>query len=336
MPAAPKTAAPKTAGLVMVGHVAVGLEGDATHLGALLEALGRLFVLGSEPTAKGVTIRLSESGWALGPGKEVYKAAGLQVVETASGFYLRCGASVFEVSPGVTGRLYLGPDFWEHTSYERREFFLLGLLMLLRPLGLYGLHACGLRKPDVCGDAGGDVGALLVGGSGAGKTTTTLNLIRHGWDYLSDDAVLLREAGERVEAVAFRKGFSCTPKTLLAFPGLRGVEEFGDPSGKRVVDLGATFGGGFVPRCTPRLLLFPRLHAGRTELRPLPNALALVRLSQQSGGIMTAARGDNVVSRGQLELLKRLVRQAQSFELLLGEDALHDLSLVSKLLEDSF
>ncbi len=326
MPAAPL--APTSVAPLVVGHVSVRLQGgDAARLAAVRALWERLFVLAAGPaTAAGVTVRLSAARPALEPGEEVYAAAALQVVRTAAGFCLRCGASVFEVTPGAAARLYLEPAFWRHTPYEQREFFLLGLLMLLRPLGLYGLHACGLRR--------GDTGLLIVGSSGAGKTTTTLNLVRHGWGYLSDDAVLLRafegEEGGRVEALAFRRGFSCTPETLAALPGLQGSggAEFGDPAGKRVVTLDAA-DAVFAPRCTPRLLLFPERHAGVTRLQPLPSAAALVRLSQQSAGIMT----DRTVSRAQLELLKHLVAQARSYRLSLGEDALHDPGLVARLLE---
>lgn len=306
----------------IVGHIPLKLRGDdAEQLLAMRELWERLFVPGTKlATSEDVTVWLSELPLTLETGEEVYAAKALQVLKTAAGFFLRCGASGFEVMPGEAGRLYLAADFWRATLFEQREFFLLGLLMLLRPSGLYGLHACGLRR--------GETGALLVGPSGAGKTTTALSLIRYGWAYVSDDVVLLRAALGGAEALAFRKGFSCTPKTLAAFGNLRGDDEFGDPAGKRVVNPDEAYGGGFIPCCTPRLLLFPSLGAAHTELRPLPSALALVRLSQQSAGIMT----DRAVSRAQLELLKRLVGQARCFELSLGEDALHDPALVNRIL----
>lgn len=327
----------------VVGNVPVRLQGDAARLDEVRRQWERVFVAGAEAGGEGVTVHLGEEELPHMSGEEVYAAAALHIFKTSTGFFLRCGDSSLVVTPGASGRLYLAPDFGQHTLFERREFFLLGLLMLLRPFGLYGLHACGLRRDD----PGFETGLLVVGASGAGKTTTTLNLMRCGWTYLSDDAVLLREAGGGVEALAFRKGFSCTPQTLAAFPDLcdtveletaeletAGFDTAGfdtaevDAAGKRLVSPGAAY-GGFVPRCTPRLVLFPKLGAAQTELRPLANPLALVRLSQQSAGIMT----DRRVSRAQLELLKQLVLQARCFELRLGEDALQDSARVNELLE---
>ena len=49
------------------------------------------------------------------------------------------------------------------------------------------LHAAAVVAPD--GEAW-----LLVGDAFTGKTTTTVNLIREGWDYVSDDHVVLGRA----------------------------------------------------------------------------------------------------------------------------------------------
>ena len=305
----------------VVGGVPVVLEGDEQQCLALHKLWARLFVESEVPLRSAVHLLLETVPQAVPAGEEVYASDALRVLRTPDGFFLSCGASSLAVLPGEVARCYLR-DFEKHSPYEQREFFLLGLLMLLRPRGLYGLHACGVRR--------GEVGALLVGSSGAGKTTTTLNLLRSGWSYLSDDAVLLRERGNSVEALAFRRGFSCTPDTLERLGNPETALEsgvFGDPSGKRQL-LGT--GYDFVQSCHPTLLLFPRRGAKKTQLLPLSPPLALVALCRHSAGIMT----DRAVSAGQLELLKRLVQGAQSFELALAPDALTDPSLVSELLNE--
>ena len=312
-----------------VGSVAVSLEGGYA---ALVHKLwSRFFVLGAEEkqAGEGVCVRLQLRTEPLpsASGHTVYQAKALLVTRTKTGFALSCGASQLHVTPGsadAPGFLadcFLAPDFGTYSPFEQREFFLLGLLMLLRPFGRYGLHACGLERHGT--------GLLLVGASGSGKTTTSLNLIRQGWRYLSDDAVLLMaQANNTVQAAAFRQGFSCTPETLKHVPKLTGSTEFGDPDGKRVVYLNATF-GSFTPTCTPSLLVFPHLSAGEaTSLRPLPAAQSLMRLCQQSAGIMT----DTAVSQGQLMLLNTLVSQVRSFELRLGRDALENPGLIDALL----
>ena len=312
----------ETSGIAFViGGVPVVLEGDERQCRDLRELWEGLFNESLGAGGLPVFLTLQTEPHVTPFGEEVYAADALRVLRTSSGFFLTCGASSLSVLPGEAATCYL-EGFETHTLYEQREFFLLGLLMLLRPRGLYGLHACGVQR--------GGVGALLVGSSGAGKTTTTLNLLRSGWSYLSDDAILLQEQDDGVEALAFRRGFSCTPETLKRLGHPETVPEsgaFGDPSGKRQLT-GAEY--DFVSRCRPTLLLFPRRGAKKTRLSPLAPPLALVELCRHSAGIMT----DQAVSRGQLELLKKLVQNAQSFELALAPDALAEPDLVSRLLDE--
>jgi hypothetical protein len=293
-----------------------------------------LFTLEPATGRSGVELRFRTSPLPERSGGTVYRAGALVITRAGDAFSLSCGLSQLHVIPGgAEASCFLAPDFFDHSPFEQREFFLLALLMLLRPHGLYGLHACGLTR--------GGVGLLIVGASGSGKTTTSLGLIREGWWYLSDDAVLLGALTDgSVRASAFRRGFSCTPETLTHFPELTGDADFGggfapefgggfgDPDGKRVVYPGSAFGNSAAD-CVPSLLVFPTLTtAGRTTLRPLPSALSLIRLSQQSAGIMT----DTAVSQQQLVLLKTLTEQTRSFELHLGRDALVDPSRIDALL----
>ena len=310
-----------------LGGITVSVEG--TGAAAVHTLLSRFFVLGTEAkqavTKDGVRLHLYAAPLLEESGRAVYQAKALTVTRTETGFSLRCGASQLQVTPGSADALFsadcfLAPDFSRYSPFEQREFFLLGLLMLLRPLGRYGLHACGLERYGT--------GLLLVGASGSGKTTTSLNLMRRGWQYLSDDAVLLTEGADNtVRAEAFRQGFSCTPKTLEHFPELGGSSEFGDPDGKRVVYPN----GSFTSTCTPSLIVFPRLSEGETRLRPLTASQSLIRLCQQSAGIMT----DTAVSQGQLRVLRTLVGQAQSFELHLGQDALANPDLTDTLVRQT-
>ena len=310
-----------------LGGITVSVEG--TGAAAVHTLLSRFFVFGTEAkqavTKDGVRLYLHATPLLEESGRAVYQAKALTVTRTETGFNLCCGASQLRVSPGSADALFsahcfLASDFGTYSPFEQREFFLLGLLMLLRPLGRYGLHACGLERYGT--------GLLLVGASGSGKTTTSLNLMRQGWRYLSDDAVLLTErADSTVQASAFRQGFSCTPETLEHFPELSGSSEFGDPGGKRVVYPG----GNFTSTCIPSLIVFPHLSAGETRLRPLTASQSLIRLCQQSAGIMT----DTAVSQGQLKVLRTLVRQARSFELHLGQDTLANPGLTDTLISQT-
>ncbi len=262
-------------------------------------------------------------------GEEVYHAPPLRVLKTGRGFFLSCGGSALdlELSKGL-GTGYLDEKFFSRSVYHQREFFLLSLLMLLRPRGLYGLHANGLAGEH------GDM--LVIGKSGSGKTTLTLSLVRAGWRYGSDDATLLYEnksEGEGgVEARAFRRGFSCTDETVARFPELEEAPLLYRAQGKRVLDIGVAFPDGFAPSCRPRLLLFPQVAPQETsQLVPMSQTDALVALMQGSAGIMT----DKAVSRVQLGVLKRLVETSSAYLFLSGRDVLEPdaESAVSTLLQ---
>jgi hypothetical protein len=292
------------------------------------EALGRLwqrlFALGSAREAKVyLDFQAPTESWAAPCGEEVYSSASLRVLRTDKGFLLRCGASHLELDlAGSYGLGVLDEGFWWQPVYDQREFFLLALMMLLRPHGGYGLHANALVTEEE--------GFLLVGKPGSGKTTLALSLIRQGWRYLSDDAVVLRQAEEGVEALAFRRGFSCTPETL----GRLGLDEprlealYSAP-GKRVMDLEALFPEGFALSCRPGTVLFPRIaNQAKSELTPMKQSDALIALMRESAGIMT----DIASSREQLEVLKRLVEQSRCYRLELGSDVYDEAATVSAIL----
>lgn len=311
-----------------IGGVAVKLGGKAATAEQVYDCFAQFFALGSATEEAGqketgqqdIRLELHATPLPNEAGRAVYGAKALTVTRTEIGFSLVCGASQLQVTPGsLDAYCFLAPDFGTYSPFEQREFFLLGLLMLLRPLGRYGLHACGLERQGR--------GLLLVGSSGSGKTTTSLNLIRQGWRYLSDDAVFLEARAESIRVSAFRRGFSCTPQTLEYFPELGGSQEFGDPDGKRVVYPEDNF-GTFTQACIPSLIVFPRVTAEEvTRLYPLTSAHSLIRLCQQSAGIMT----DTAVSQQQLRVLEALVGQTQSFELRLGRDALENPVLLGSL-----
>jgi hypothetical protein len=143
--------------------------------------------------------------------REVFRAEGLCGLQHGDDFYLTEGTSLLHLQPGAgQGTARLVPAFVQQPQLLRQHFWAVGLLKLLRPLGLYGLHAAGIVAHP-------DRGMLLVGGSGSGKSTLTIGLVRQGWGYLSDDALLLRQQPEGVEALAFRQPFSVDADVAAAY-----------------------------------------------------------------------------------------------------------------------
>ncbi|HEX7050415.1 MAG TPA: hypothetical protein VF188_09465 [Longimicrobiales bacterium] len=166
------------------------------------------------------------------------------------------------------------------------------------------LHAAAIVAPD-----GG--AWLLVGDAFAGKTTTTVNLIRSGWDYISDDHVVLGRAPDGAIVV---EGW---PR---AFHLDRGYAA-GVPLGERDPVEPTDFGPGAWRR-SARLagVLFPRVVAERpTATSPATAADALTLLIRQSPWLLA----DRATARDVLSLLTDSVSRA-AFHLRLGRDSYRD------------
>src|ERR1043165_4754792 len=114
-------------------------------------------------------------------------ADGARCYPTGDGFYLQFAHSSLRleqkhsvcVSVFITGLHDV--EFARVTSFA--------VCAALRRFGLFELHSGGVVVPET-----GD-GVLIVGASGTGKSTLTLQLAKAGWGYLSDDELLLSVAG---------------------------------------------------------------------------------------------------------------------------------------------
>jgi len=98
----------------------------------------------------------------------------------------------------------------------------------------------------------------LAGVPGAGKSTTALHLVEHGFRFVSNDRLLVRACGEGVEALGYPKQPRVNPGTLLNHPRLFRLLEPGDREAlralppaelwklerKRDVDLESIYGPG--------------------------------------------------------------------------------------------
>jgi hypothetical protein len=243
----------------------------------------------------------------------VFQAEGFCGLESEEDFYLTDGAAMLHLSPNRGyGEGQVATSFFAQPVSLRRTFWTFGLLKLLRPLGFYSLHAAGVVSPT-------GEGLLLVGSSGSGKSTLTVGLIRQGWGYLSDDAVLLQAQPEGVEALALRKYVYVDAEAVSQYLALPLGEAVPDARGRprRRVCVEAAYPGQYAARCVPHILLFARIVSRpQSSLRPLERLSALRQL--------LAASGPQLFDRGttaqQLEILKRLVQQTASYELEAGRD----------------
>ncbi len=106
------------------------------------------------------------------------------------------------------GGRYTDSGQWPITYVLRP--ILKGFLMAFH--GLTTMHAAGLCK--------GDRTILLVGGPGAGKSTTAIHLMFDGYDLLSDDRTFIALDGDAACALSSLDGLHVTDATLRMFPAL--------------------------------------------------------------------------------------------------------------------
>jgi hypothetical protein len=159
---------------------------------------------------------------------------------------------------------------------------------------------------------------ILAGGSFSGKTSTTITLIRAGWDWLSDDHVVL---GGGPGAPLWVEGW---PRRFNLDHGYaagesQGVRSRVDPEG---------FGPGRWRRRAPLAgILFPRVEAERpTAVEPLHPAAALAQLLRHTPWLLADAG-----AAGPVLALLREVCSRPAYTLRLGNDTYcntHALQLV--------
>jgi hypothetical protein len=249
--------------------------------------------------------------------RETLRTDDFRGFELGEDFFLTDGRSGLHLR-GHFGQAHarLAPCFFAKPAVVQANFWCFAILKLLRPLGIYSLHAAGLATK--CGE-----GLLLVAPSGSGKSTLAIGLIRAGWNYLSDDAVLLRTGSEGIEALACRKSFYIDGARAKHYAEFTLGSEEPDSSGGRRRTIGVTkaYPERHMARCSPRLIIFPRITPRpRSALETMPRIHAMRSLLAQSGPQVF----DRYTMRDHLRLLKTLLKQAETYELSAGRDLYED------------
>lgn len=250
---------------------------------------------------------------------------GLQVWQADSQLYVRDGVCVVHLDPASrTGLGTLPPTDEQASPTLSMDLLLYSLLLLLRYQGFYPEHAACVAQNGV--------GCLLVGDSGSGKSTLTLSLVQQGWQYLADDAILLRSCRDGIEAMPLRRELCLAPEATRAFPDTLAHWQPGPWTGdlKKRLDVQALYPAQVCETCLPDLLLFPTIiDAPQSQLNPIGKAEALFRLIQQSALVMVEPQ----MAPGHLDVLARMVRQTRHYQLLAGQDLARDPRRIASLLE---
>jgi hypothetical protein len=282
-----------------------------------------------EPVRR-LSLKLHDEPLSLPPTlRHAFTTSSFSGFDDDDGFFLSDRESVFHLrSAHLEGNAYLAPSFFAKSLTQQYAFWSFGVAKLLRSVGLYSLHAAGLVRTT------SEDAILVIGASGSGKTTLTLDAIRRGWRYVSDDAVLLGGAEDAggVAALGLRKHLYIDSDASARHDGFQfGADIADDSGGNRRRVLLAEHESQRMGRCIPQLLLFPTIaNRERSVMRPLSQASAFTALLDASSEQLW----DRQTMPQHLAILKALVAQAPAFELQAGRDVYRDSSLVFRWLRE--
>jgi hypothetical protein len=193
-----------------------------------------------------------------------------------------------------------------------REFFLLSpILFLMHRLGYFELHAAACAHEDF--------GYLLLGASGSGKTTTILSLIASGWNYLSDDAMVVSADPERGILIRpLRRSFSLKPDHFVRHPELAMFPtEFVPATNKRRLDPRQVWPEQYAAAAKPSFIIACKVADGEmTRIIPISPAETLARLVASTPWLMF----DQAMAPMQLDIFRSLAATCCGFELRAGHD----------------
>lgn len=184
--------------------------------------------------------------------------------------------------------------------------------LLLVRTGRTPVHAGAVVHP-VTGSAW-----LLVGDSHTGKSTTTANLVRAGWSYLSDDYVVLSR-GSSTEVIV--EGW---PDDFHIDEGWQQGRSTGVRGTLREADLRD---GARKETAALAGILFPRVDASLpTEIQPVAGVVGLERIIRQSPWLIA----DPSRARDVLDLM-RTAASANTADIRLGADTFADPALLDSV-----
>ena len=185
----------------------------------------------------------------------------------------------------------------------------IALMETMKRFGRFPLHAAGLAL--------GGKGVLVPGASGSGKSTTSVTLVRAGFDFLSDDTVFLTASPDGIWVAGFPDEVDVTDNTVARTPELAHL--VGAPllpgREKHSFRVEEVFGITPLAGCRPAVLLAPQVVQGPgTEVEPLSPSEALIGL------LPNVLLTDPVASQAHLDMLAALVESVPCLKFLVGSD----------------
>lgn len=255
------------------------------------------------------------------PATIVYRRHDMACTADGAIFWIELrGKGVFVIDQqALTVMGQVSPDLLADANMLDR-LLVASLAFLLRDRGVFPIHAFAAAWRNQA--------LLLAGGSGSGKTTAGLALLRAGWGFLANDLSLICDAGQDIEVLACPQRIHVTAGTVSLFPELSVVA--GSGQGKAGFRIEEVFPNACVDRAPARSLLFVRVGGDQpTQLRRLTARDALLALLPQS-----FAPWDRKRAAAHLALLGRLAETTAPHQLELGPDLDRIPLLLAGMLEE--
>ncbi len=172
-------------------------------------------------------------------------------------------------------------------------------------------------------------GVLLAGAGGSGKTTVALAALAAGMSYVADDYLLLHTAPEPVAWNLFGTA-KLDAGHLARIPRFASVASISpDPVAdeKWVLDVAGLCADALAPSLPIRAIVVPRIHGGRSALRPASAGVALLALAPSTAFQMPYDDGAVVAS------LATVARSVPAFLLEVGDDVQELVGAIDEVLD---
>ena len=198
----------------------------------------------------------------------------------------------------------------------------------LRRCDVFEMHSGAVVEPQ------SGRGVLFAGASGSGKSTLTLQLVTDGWQYLTDDVLLLKNVRGVMKAYPVRRAFAVTRSTVDA-SGSRARAALANADwsngSKKAFMPHDFFPEAFSPDCEPHSIFFPAItEEDQSIVRPLTRSETMIQLIK----LCPWSCYDPVTSTAHLHALSSLARQCEGFAFLAGRDVLRNPARASDLVRE--
>jgi hypothetical protein len=254
-------------------------------------------------------VGLDGSSW----GYAVWRDQGRTIIEV-----LDRGLVVIEPKRRCAEVWAVAPERW--AAEEREGLVFLLASEVLRATRVYPLHAAAVERDGRA--------VLILGSSGAGKSTSLLSLMQAGWRCLSDDHPLICDTTDGPRVLSWPARLELTAETARLVGGLSEVRV---RTGERKLwlypeELGAGVAGA---SAAPVLLLFPKVVDWPvSSVEAVSSRFALEELLRLGMVVV-----DRETAAHQFSLLARLARESARARLFFGSDVERLPALVDRLLD---